>query len=369
MPKEKIAIISTLKPVDDIRSFHKIGKSLLKVQNIELHLIGYPSKTALENSDSITFHTSKPFHRLSIQRLLNPFRTFITLLKLQPKVIIVNSPELLIVTIMNQIIFGSKIIYDIQENYAYNLRFQNIYPFPINRILAFLVRSKEQLCSVFFDHFILAENTYTSELNFIKKKFTIIENKSLINSTPPHHDDKKYDLIFSGTITESNGIFQALDIWKSLLQSNPNMTMCIIGHCSNAEVSKQLQQNQHPNLTLSISVEPIPFEQIQKAIQDSRFGLVTYLTNPSNEHCMPTKVFDYLSSGLPSIYQVDNHWSKFIESNHGGIPISFQGFDHADLFNQMNIFKKNKMEHHNATWQSEEEKLLHLFSKLLYHNH
>ena len=120
--KKTIVIASVLKPVDDTRMFEKFGISLSDSGNYKVVIIGYPSivKPAYPNIDFIPLN---PFKRLSIGRILAPFQVYSKLYKVKHDILIVNTHELLIVALLNRIIFGGKIVYDIQENYYRNILF------------------------------------------------------------------------------------------------------------------------------------------------------------------------------------------------------------------------------------------------------
>ena len=90
---------------------------------------------------------------------------------------IVNTHELLIVSVIIKIIFGSKILYDIQENYFRNIWYQNNYKWGIKHVLAIAVRMVEWVCMPFLDHILLAEVKYREELPFPGKNCTEILNK------------------------------------------------------------------------------------------------------------------------------------------------------------------------------------------------
>ena len=146
------------------------------------------------------------------QAIICTVNVFIKLIQLKPKLIVVNTFELLIVTIVNQIIFGGKIVYDLQENYYRNLVYQNNFPHVIKHIFGSLIRLKEILLSPVIDHFILAENVYQKEIHFIKHKFTVIENKATFDNQnkQPKTSSEKLMFLFSGNLSENSGVLTAL---------------------------------------------------------------------------------------------------------------------------------------------------------------
>ena len=94
--KRRIVLASVLKPVDDTRMYEKIGVSLADRGNYEVYIIGYPSLHRYIESTSIHFLPLKPFQRLSLQRLLAPFKILKKTIQVQPDLLIVNTHELLI---------------------------------------------------------------------------------------------------------------------------------------------------------------------------------------------------------------------------------------------------------------------------------
>jgi len=189
--------------------YEKFGISLAKTNKYEIHIAGFkiadcrllisdfkseirnpkslPAKALAQAGEipNIFFHPLFNFKRLTIKRFFAPWKYYILLLKLKPQLIILNSPELLIVTCLYQIIFGSKLYYDIQENYYRNIACTKVYPPIIRNLIAILVRSIEYITRPFIDHYLLAERNYEREFSFSKGKSTIIENKFKVPHPPP----------------------------------------------------------------------------------------------------------------------------------------------------------------------------------------
>ncbi|MFY0626687.1 MAG: glycosyltransferase [Reichenbachiella sp.] len=366
MPKEKIAIISVLKPVDDTRAFEKIANSLSMNTTFEIHLYGQPSWQELSPSPNIEFH-SHTIRPKGINRIWIRFLVFLKLAKLKPELIICNTHELLIVTFLCKILFGSKILYDIQENYYFNLKYQGNFTSIIANILAVTIRLKEKVLSPIFDHFILAEKSYEAELTFIKNRYTIIENKCVVpdNWQKSKHKQKELRILFSGTITKSNGIFKALNFMEEVHKINPKIEFVIIGHCPNEKLRKHLLKNEFQFIEQKISKNPIPHTEILEQIKKANFGLICYELNPSNQNCMPTKVYEYTALGLPSIIDKGGVWESYILSQNAGIMIDYLNLDHINtaeiLTNEKSLLEIDSIQ--ESKWHEESELLNNLILK------
>src|SRR5690349_5311773 len=163
MDKTRILLASLLKPVNEPRMYEKIGKSLTKLPEVDVHICGYHATSVLPNSANLFLHPLFSFKRLSIGRLLAQFKYFRFLFQLKPGVVIVATHELLLVTIIYKLISGCKVLYDVQENYYRNLKYQQNYPPGVKTILANLVRAFEIVTAPFVDHFLAAEENYAQE--------------------------------------------------------------------------------------------------------------------------------------------------------------------------------------------------------------
>ena len=139
MKKRRIVLASILKPVNDTRMTDKMARSLAAVGSYDVHVIGFPA-VGVESTSNITFHALLTFGRISLGRVAARWKVLKITLRLKPEVLIVNTHELLIVGIANRILFGTRFIYDIQENYGQNIRLTRTFPRGVRLLLAAAVR-------------------------------------------------------------------------------------------------------------------------------------------------------------------------------------------------------------------------------------
>ena len=363
MPKKKIAIISVLKPVDDVRSFEKMATTLAEEKLYDIHLIGYPSHQTPIKPDNIHFHAHHPFKPVSFSRWSVRLKVLFKLIKLKPQLVIANTHELLNVMFIYKILFGAKICYDIQENYYYNLKYQANHNRLFSWLASKIIRLTEVIISPFINHFFLAEKCYQEELNFIGSRSSVLENKALkpkglIGKRKP---DQMEHFLFSGTITKSNGIYIALRIFDVITDQNPSAKLKIIGHCPDNQLYHHLCGLEKPNVELIVSQTPIPHAQIIEAITQADMGIVSYQINPSNQNCMPTKVYEYCAYHLPIIFEKGAHWGSFINEYGSGIAIDFESLSQLDL---QEISTPNNQNKNELYWSFEKQKLIEAIEEL-----
>lgn len=338
MQAKRILFASTLKPVDDIRMFKKLGMSLRQNEELELHFVGFPSTRMPISTDKIHFHPFRKFKRLSLFRLVTPWILLLKAIKLKPELLILNSTEYLLFIIPYRIILGDKIVYDIQENHLLNIKHQSVYPTFVKHILAHFVRLLERFSAPFIKHYLLAETCYTQQLPFTKGRSTILENKSLKTSLKTTYiKNTNKILLFSGTVSTEFGVFESIHLLEKLQQTDPTWQLIIIGQCKNKRLAKNLQEYQikNPSLSLQIPPTPIPHESIAKTLKKASFAVLTYQTTPCFDGKIPTKLFEYMSHKLPMICFEDHSFKHLIVDNHAGVVLNRNLTDVNSVFTSL----------------------------------
>lgn len=319
--KRRIVLASVLKPVDEPRMFERIGASLAAAGHsvtIIAHGSRAPVRTDALRTISIGF-----FERLTVQRLMAGFRILKKTLQLKPEHIIINTPELLWVGIVNRIFFGRKIIYDVLENYTRNIRHTPAFPAWVRPGLAAFVRLVEWSARPFLHQHWVAEKGYLTELPFLKKPL-VLENK-LPQSIAQHYQAKRTapmrKLIFTGTLAETTGVFEAIRITIALHHLDPAFTLHIVGYAALPQVRTKLMEvaSRHPYITLTGIGALVPHHDILQHIQTADAGFIIYPPNPSTASSIPTKLFEYLALGLPILIHHTETTEQLVRQYQAGV--------------------------------------------------
>lgn len=362
MKKRRIVLASLLKPVNDTRMTEKMATTLALSGKCEVHVIGYPTDAIIKD-DQIRYHALPRFKRISVGRILARLKTLQITIKVKPELFIVTTHELLGVAIANRILFGTKISYDVQENYSRNILFTNAFPRGTRTLIAGLVRLKERVSSVFISQFILAEKGYREELTFVKKKFTVIENKCRVpDGFVRHGSPDRHRLVFTGTLAESTGVLAAIQLAKMLHAHEPKIQLHIVGYCQQPEVLKQIEKEvaEHSFITLTGGQNLVPHAEILEAIAEADFGIIYYPLSPHIENKIPTKLFEYLALKLPILLQNHRPWAERCTPYSAALPVDFVHPDPKSLLDQMHSTRFFTSQPNGVTWASEEQKLLDL---------
>lgn len=369
MSKTKIVLASILKPVDDTRMYEKIGISLGQTNKYDINIIGFYPKKIPATLSTIQLRPLFNFQRISFKRVLAPWKCFLEYIKVKPKVIIFNTHELLIVTVLYKIIFGCKICYDIRENHYRNLLYGRGFIKLARPILAIYVRAKEYLTRPWIDLYLLAEKTYEQEFTFSRKKSITVENKYRAVHVPSQAKKPQGEIVlaFSGTLGETTGIFETIELAKRLHAENHLARLVIIGHCAKRHTLVHLQAlvKEHPFIQLIGGDSLVPHHQVITVLKGAHFGMIGYPKNKSTENSIPTKLYEYLALRLPIILQRNDSWEEICNRYQACIPIDYDTVEAKEL---LQIMKSNSFyttpPGNEILWDSEEKKLLDHLERL-----
>ncbi|EJF08860.1 glycosyltransferase [Pontibacter sp. BAB1700] len=373
MSEKRILLASLLKPINDTRLYEKLGLSLSKLADLSIHVAGYEAPLPTGAPPNMHFHPIFRFRRLSAGRMVAQRDYYRLLQHIKPQVVIVGTHELLLPTLLYKAGYGARIIYDIRENYSLNLRAQHNYSWPLKHLLALAVRSVEKITASHTDHFLLAEISYADELPFISNRYTFIQNKYKGNPIEPATPvslpaNGQLRLLYSGTIAEEYGIWEAIGLAKQLQAVRGNVKLTIIGYCASSHTLTKLREacQALPFVELIGGDKLVPHQAILQQIEKSHIGLLPYRPNASTFRCIPTKLYEYMVFGLPILIQENPLWKGIVEGNEAGISVDFIQINIDELTRQLTTkaFYQSGIPA-SIYWESEEVKLLHVINQLL----
>ncbi|HTH57997.1 MAG TPA: glycosyltransferase [Cyclobacteriaceae bacterium] len=362
----RILLASVLKPVDEPRMYERMGKSLAH-RGFEVFIAGMPPSSS-STVKGVQFLPHLRFKRISLSRIRVRFRILAKAVSLKPDLFIVTTHELIGIAILYKLVTGNKIIYDVQEDYWQNIMHTKAWPKVLRPLIAFSVRCKERISSPFFSMFLLAEQCYQEELHFARGKSIVIANKcALAPSFERKSANVSIGLIFTGTMAESTGIFEAINLAKKLRQLEPRIQLTIVGQCPQQNTLRKIisEISESPYIHLIGGNDFVPHEKIADAIFSAHFGIISYPPSPHTKDKIPSKLYEYLACQLPVLLQENKLWGHLCASSNAAISVDFQKPDAVAILIEMHrrVFYSKTPE--NVTWQSEEPLLLTSIRSLL----
>lgn len=324
--------------------------------------------------------------RLSLGRLLVQARYWRLLRQVRPSLVLVHAPELLPLTLLwQQLGPGRQFIYDVQENYALNIRSQGVYPAVVRGLLARGLRWVEAQAARRAAAVVLAEASYASELPFLEQlpadRVLVLENKYQpqpgealpLAARPLPAPTEPLRLLFSGTISALNGVHEAIELARQLRLAWPGgVGLTIIGFCQQPALVADLQRlasEEADWLTLIGGAALVPHARLVAEIGRNHLGLLPYRPHSSTERCRPTKLFEYLAHGLPVLVPPNPLWAGLVQAHQAGLVVDFAqpAAAAAQVAGALrsSIFYPAGPPTDDVLWASEGKKLRHLLESIL----
>jgi glycosyltransferase involved in cell wall biosynthesis len=276
---------------------------------------------------------------------------------------------LLWISIFARVITGCRLIYDVQENYFFNILYTNSFR-PVAKVfIAAYVRFTEVLTSPFINHFFLAEAEYEKELPFLGSRKTRILNKvkKPENIVARERTSGKRSLLFSGTLAESTGVFTAIELAVKLHDVDPNMTLDIVGFCPQQETLFKIINTiePYPFIQLTGGQKLVEHSLIIKYIQQADFGIIAYPHNKSTRSSIPTKLYEYLGHQLPIMLIDHSPWVDLCSPFQAAVVFDPRHIQASQMLDSINTQKFYSRIPDDVYWISEERKLLNVVSELV----
>jgi len=370
-------LASVLKPCNDTRMYEKFGLSLTKKG--EMFIFGRASPTAQIQSvdknatisNRIGFYDSLRGEATKAKRIIAWFKFAALCFKIKPDIIVTHCPELLPILAFYRLFSKCKMVYDVRENYYYNILYQNNYKGLFKRVLAGVLRLLEQGSKLYIDAYLLAEQCYNQEFVFHKKKFEIIENKYAEVEIQHNQSNLKspsaFNFVYTGTISGVNGIWQAIKLIQKMYAVEQKVHLKVIGHIVSNELRKNLQAYlaDKPYIELVAGSPLVAHKKIVAAILESDFVMLPYRSNKSTASCIPTKLYECLALRKPMLIQDNLLWQKKCEPYNAAV---FIDYEKEKPKNVLGLLKSTKfytrLPKEEVLWQSEEKKLYDFISEL-----
>ncbi len=372
--------------------YEKLAKGILKnsgknnpeKNDLEISIIGFKPKNLLENEkideenrkQKIKFYPVFDFHRLSPKRFLAQFTFFYLLLKIRPKILVVCTFELLFFAVIYKIIFGTKLIYDVQENYSANIFYTKVFPAWVRFPLGYLVKFWEKFWGNWVDEFWLAEKCYLEELHLQKRNYIFLENKVVFEQIKPflknieiqkNFDEKNIDtktkFLISGTLGEDYGTHEAINWFKNYQKIYPNSTLDVIGFCAKKSDFEKIQNNilNCQNINLIGGNSLVDSNLILEYASLTDFWIMPYFQNKNIQNRIPTKFYEAIAFQKKIILLKNASqnitWKAFFKENNYIENVEFLDFP-LDFFElkKQNFVKNNPFENEKNQFFNLEKK-------------
>jgi len=275
-----------------------------------------------------------------------------------------------------------KIIYDVHEPFPENIIDYN----KTTGIKAFLkkcysgyIRWWEGRCSRRYDIIITTEENLRDRFAGItgKNNVEIIFNYTdMLSGESLGLNDKIYDAVYCGGITELRGAFRILEAVKLVVREMPAFKILFLGSYFPPELKDQMEEYAAENKIRDnvILKTEVAYNDVSQYYRQSKLGLGIFLPVPTHRIILQIKIFEYFNFGLPVIGSNFGHIRNYIHLNKAGIIVDPENPSEIakamiKLLTEENLYSslsKNAIKASaNYQWPMMEEKLFKIYDLLV----
>tara|TARA_B100000989_G_scaffold298818_1_gene290192 strand:- start:30991 stop:32115 length:1125 start_codon:yes stop_codon:yes gene_type:complete len=360
----KICHFSSSHRPDDTRVAHKEVNSLSQYFD-DVTLVTHHHEKLTKIFPSIHYvDTGVSMPQKRWQRItIGAWRVYRAAVKVNADIYHFHDPELLPYVIALRL-RRKKVIYDVHEDLAKDIRSKVWIPKVFRSIIATMVDLVEKTLSRFCSAVVPACEPMTEIFYPYNKNTIAINNYPELALYPSQPGLKKRQACYLGTITRTRGIKQAIEA------------------CHRANIKLVLGGNFHDEILFAEckampgweNVEWLGYIPHDQAIAIISQSLVGLLLQTFTQHYQPIKLYEYMASGIPVIASDYQQWIDIVEKNKLGFCVDPHSIDSicealnqllADesMAQQMGAQAKDYVSQHYS-WEQEAQKLYKLYESL-----
>jgi len=366
--------MTSVHPVTDIRIFAKQCQSLAEAGYAVSLIV---PKAKCEKKDRVKIiGISSPKRGRLFRMTVTVWKVFQAALKENAHAYHFHDPELIPVGLLLRIL-GKKVIYDVHEDYPLDIQSRYWLPLWMRIPVSCLLKQFENFSARFFNYIVSATPAIAERFELINTNTVIVHNFSKFDELASTEKKipwrKRLDaVIYIGGIDVSLGIKEMVEA-IDLVQKKLFAQLILAGEFSPKSLKKEIQ-----NLPGWKNVEYRGFlsrNKLADLLNQIKAGLVLRHPVPHYLASYPTKLFEYMSAGIPVIAADFPMWRKIVVNAGCGLlvdPLDPQAIadsivyilEHPEEAEEMGKNGRKAVEE-KYNWSREEKKLLGLYMDLL----
>jgi glycosyltransferase involved in cell wall biosynthesis len=307
----RVVQMTSAHPPFDARIYHKECMSLAMAGYDVTLIVPYAgSETAM---DGIKLRKIAPPRGRSERMTRTVASIYRAALKEDAEVYHFHDPELMPVGMLLKL-HGKKVIYDVHEDYASNMRKQWI-PAALRGLASFAVRACEAAAGRACDRIVAATPKIAD--NFNAKRASVVQNFPWTSEFTAREDrpylQREQIVAYIGYLADSRGLREMAEAIRIVNDEAP-ARLIMAGRMVSGAQSDPFEGGDHVEL-----LGEVDRSRIADLLSRSRIGLVVYRPTPNYYSGQPTKLLEYMAAGLPVVASDFPFYRQVIESSSCGL--------------------------------------------------
>ncbi|HEX8743016.1 MAG TPA: glycosyltransferase family 4 protein [Thermoleophilaceae bacterium] len=363
----RVAHLTAVHPRDDVRIFAKECRALAAA-GYDVHLVAPGIED--ETVHGVHVHAARAAGSGRLARMTGTVAAVYRVARrLRAGVYHVHDPELLPVALLLRA-GGARVIYDSHEHLPQQILTKPWIPAPLRRPLALAVNVVERLAARFLSAVVTAEPYVRARFEGAARPVVTVNNYPRLEEFPASDGDwsgRERAVCYAGSISELRGAPEMVDAAE-----RAGARLLLAGRFSPPGLRDELAAR--PGWDNVEVLGQVSRAGLAETMARARAGLVVLKPVPNYLEANPTKMFEYMSAGIPVVCSNFPTWVTIVERHGCGIWVDPQSpqeiadaiewiLEHTDEAREMGHRGRRAVER-LYNWEIEERALLGLYEEL-----
>ncbi len=361
--------LSSVHPPYDVRIFAKECTTLAEAGYRVSYIAPHDRN---ERIDGVEIVPLKPSRGRLARILTGPWRVLAAARRANGDIYHLHDPELIPVAIALKLL-GKRVVFDVHEDLRAQIMSKPWIPSVLRPPVGWLTALAQKFAGRWLDAFVAATPRIAAGLagcevvtvqNYPKKNELSVDRRENV-------DQRKAAFVYVGGITRIRGAREMVEA-ISRVPEKYEPELWLAGAFESDELRRELES--HPGWSRTHYFGQVDRDGVRMLLTGARAGLVLLQPVPNYLESYPTKMFEYMSAGLPSIASNFDFWLKmpklqgcveFVDPRDAGqIAAAMQSIlDNPGAANAMGRNGQQQIET-RLNWENEAQKLLQLYAQI-----
>lgn len=302
-------------PPFDTRIFHKEAISLAET-GYEVHLVT-PSHEDCTMA-GVRIHGVTPRTGRRSRMIRTAKDAYRVALSLHADIYHFHDPELIPFGILLKL-QGRRVIYDVHEDLPQDILVKDWLAPWMRRPVAITAGMIEKIAARLFDHIVAA--TPSIAKRFPAQKTSIVQNfpdELFCSNQYLSYSDRSASIVYVGSISEARGAREMVSA-VGMLPSHIRASLCMAGEWDHAKLATELAFL--PGWNRVEYLGTLQRAGVRKLLGQSRVGIAVLHPTSAFLESQPTKLYEYMSAGIPVVVSNFPYWRKIVEGCRCGLTV------------------------------------------------